>query len=311
MVDASRDTASGSPTASPGLRASDADRDATVGVLNEGLVLGRLTTEEHAARVDSALRAKTLGDLSTLTEDLASTSPRRDRNTVWRRLVPVLVLVSVLVVVAVLIGRHGPTSPAQRAGNSGSKSDGFVQPQPALAGKFCGQLLRAQSSTSATGILGIAPGSDPWGTQTLIVPKHPTQTYVHDFAAVQSLENATSVVQMAWQKNGYQYAGLTLACMSAYDSHFDWIAPSASSTGPTAISADYTDRHSVVAARSASGACWFEVNVMGPGDPVISQFSLQSYGVYFATGGSRCSADAAPSQPDWELADPLPPQLGP
>jgi hypothetical protein len=52
------------------LRASDADRDRTAGVLASALAAGRLTHAEHADRLDAAYAAKTLGDLMPLTRDL-------------------------------------------------------------------------------------------------------------------------------------------------------------------------------------------------------------------------------------------------
>jgi hypothetical protein len=167
-----------------------------------------------------------------------------------------------------------------------------------------------KANSSANGGLGTAPTSYPWGTQTILGPAHPSSDYVQDLGTVQSLTNATRVVQMAWQKNGYQYEKLTINCLSAYDSHFRWVPANAPSKGPGIVSVSYVDRHSLLAARSASGACWFELNVMGPGDPVIVQDDLQSPGVFFAKGGAPCTANAAPPLADWELANPLPPQLG-
>jgi hypothetical protein len=52
------------------LRASDADRDRTAAVLGSALASGRLTTTEHAERLDAVYAAKTLGDLVPLTRDL-------------------------------------------------------------------------------------------------------------------------------------------------------------------------------------------------------------------------------------------------
>jgi hypothetical protein len=52
------------------LRASDADRDHTAGMLASALAAGRLTSAEHAERLDAAYTAKTLGDLVPLTRDL-------------------------------------------------------------------------------------------------------------------------------------------------------------------------------------------------------------------------------------------------
>src|ERR1700691_6056055 len=52
------------------LRASDADRDAAAAVLGNALATGRLTSTEHAERLDAVYAAKTLGDLAPLTRDL-------------------------------------------------------------------------------------------------------------------------------------------------------------------------------------------------------------------------------------------------
>ena len=56
------------------LRASDADRERVVAVLAEAAGDGRLTLEEHAERVHRAYRARTLGELAGLTEDLVAPS---------------------------------------------------------------------------------------------------------------------------------------------------------------------------------------------------------------------------------------------
>jgi hypothetical protein len=52
------------------IRASDADRDRTAAVLADALATGRLTTTEHAERLNDAYAAKTLADLASLTTDL-------------------------------------------------------------------------------------------------------------------------------------------------------------------------------------------------------------------------------------------------
>ena len=56
--------------ASRDLRASDADRERVVDVLNAALADGRLTDEEHSGRLHAALTARTLGSLAGLTLDL-------------------------------------------------------------------------------------------------------------------------------------------------------------------------------------------------------------------------------------------------
>ncbi|HEY8481250.1 MAG TPA: DUF1707 domain-containing protein [Spirillospora sp.] len=52
------------------LRASDADRERVVEVLREAFADGRLTMEEHAERTSRAYAARTLGELTGLTDDL-------------------------------------------------------------------------------------------------------------------------------------------------------------------------------------------------------------------------------------------------
>lgn len=58
------------PSAPPPLRASNADRDAVVAIINRGLTEGRLTPAEHAQRVTRARSALTQPELSLLTADL-------------------------------------------------------------------------------------------------------------------------------------------------------------------------------------------------------------------------------------------------
>lgn len=53
------------------LRASDADRELVVTLLTEAAADGRLTLAEHADRSERALSARTLGELTGLTADLA------------------------------------------------------------------------------------------------------------------------------------------------------------------------------------------------------------------------------------------------
>lgn len=63
------------------LRASDLDREARISVLREAAAQGRLTLEEFSERVEAVNRARTLGELATLTQDLpqppASRHPTR------------------------------------------------------------------------------------------------------------------------------------------------------------------------------------------------------------------------------------------
>lgn len=64
------------------LRASDADRDRVAGVLGGALAAGRLTTAEHAERLDAVYAAKTMGDLVPLTRDLPAEGDDPDAGSV-------------------------------------------------------------------------------------------------------------------------------------------------------------------------------------------------------------------------------------
>ena len=62
-----------SPARKPSdLRASDDDRERVVEVIAAAVADGRLSLEEHSHRVERAYRARTLGELATLTADLVS-----------------------------------------------------------------------------------------------------------------------------------------------------------------------------------------------------------------------------------------------
>ena len=64
----------------PHLRASDADRDHTLHVLQHHTAAGRLTLDEFTTRADAVYRASTHGDLTALTADLpAELTHRRAR----------------------------------------------------------------------------------------------------------------------------------------------------------------------------------------------------------------------------------------
>ncbi|MEV6758563.1 DUF1707 domain-containing protein [Streptomyces sp. NPDC051214] len=62
------------PGSSPGLRASHADRDRVVDVLRVAAGDGLLTAEELDERLETALSARTLGELAALTTDLPPVS---------------------------------------------------------------------------------------------------------------------------------------------------------------------------------------------------------------------------------------------
>jgi Domain of unknown function (DUF1707) len=68
----------------PALRASDAERDQTVGLLRRHAASGRLTLEEFVHRIDQAFTARTRPELEALTRDLpADVQPRKRRRPKW------------------------------------------------------------------------------------------------------------------------------------------------------------------------------------------------------------------------------------
>ncbi|MBB4700420.1 DUF1707 SHOCT-like domain-containing protein [Sphaerisporangium siamense] len=56
-------------------RASDADRDHVAAVLGEALATGRLTSVEHADRLEATYNAVTIGELVPITRDLPGLAP--------------------------------------------------------------------------------------------------------------------------------------------------------------------------------------------------------------------------------------------
>ena len=73
------DSSSPGPPGAPGMpsrmRASDADRDRVIAVLQDAVGDGRLTHQEFDERMAAGLAARTLGDLATLTDDLIPPAP--------------------------------------------------------------------------------------------------------------------------------------------------------------------------------------------------------------------------------------------
>jgi len=70
---------------SPGLRASDEDREQLIGELNEHAVAGRLTTDELEDRLQKAYTARTTGELDALRRDLPVSSRQVARSHARRR----------------------------------------------------------------------------------------------------------------------------------------------------------------------------------------------------------------------------------
>jgi len=91
-------------------RASDADRDKTIDLLNNALAIGQLTPEEHSDRVQSALTSKTMSELGQLTADLSL--PIAPARSAHRRALPAIALALAIGLVSViLLAHHGSSRP--------------------------------------------------------------------------------------------------------------------------------------------------------------------------------------------------------
>ncbi|MFI1398334.1 DUF1707 domain-containing protein [Streptomyces sp. NPDC020681] len=66
------------PAEPSAIRASDADRDRIADILRDALADGRLDAEEHSERIDAVYRAKTVGELEPIVQDLPATRRRTE-----------------------------------------------------------------------------------------------------------------------------------------------------------------------------------------------------------------------------------------
>ncbi|MGW6917235.1 DUF1707 SHOCT-like domain-containing protein [Kitasatospora sp. NPDC054939] len=66
-----------SKPSTPAVRVSDVDRDRALAALAAALAEGRLDAQEHTARSQAALQARTADDLAALTADLPAPTPTR------------------------------------------------------------------------------------------------------------------------------------------------------------------------------------------------------------------------------------------
>jgi Domain of unknown function (DUF1707)/Cell wall-active antibiotics response 4TMS YvqF len=72
------------------LRASDADRDRVIDLLAQAAAEGRLTLEEYSERSETALAARTQGELAALTTDIPASPVRAEVGTAAEQMTAVL-----------------------------------------------------------------------------------------------------------------------------------------------------------------------------------------------------------------------------
>lgn len=98
-----------SPPGAPPMRASDADRQATVAVLQDAMTRGLLTPAETSDRMRTAFAATHLRDLPPIVVDLpiaASVDTVNDTATQWRAAVMALLTQLQLAVTGAMTGRN-------------------------------------------------------------------------------------------------------------------------------------------------------------------------------------------------------------
>jgi hypothetical protein len=118
-------------------RVSDADRDQAIAVLNNALVIGELSPEEHEERVQAALEASTVDSLRPLTADLTVPSERAQRWSNRRRVVSAnaMLSIAVSVVIAVIVTSQTPQRQSPGVGQSAFDVEGLTI-QIVLPGTF-------------------------------------------------------------------------------------------------------------------------------------------------------------------------------
>jgi hypothetical protein len=84
------------------IRLSDAERDRAAAELADHYAEGRLTTDEHAERLDAIWSARTRADLTAIFEDLPRRAPERPVGRRGWRPVPFLPIVALLVILSIV-----------------------------------------------------------------------------------------------------------------------------------------------------------------------------------------------------------------
>lgn len=88
------------------LRAGDADREATADRLRRSHSEGRIDSEEFATRIDRCYDAKTMGELDRLVADLPPERRARERLSIQRPRVELLLPIAVAAVAVAAIAAH-------------------------------------------------------------------------------------------------------------------------------------------------------------------------------------------------------------
>jgi hypothetical protein len=84
------------PVTNPGLRASDEDRQRTVGALERHTAAGRLSLDEFSDRVARVYAAATHADLAAITRDLPNETPH---GTEHRQLLLALLIATITIAI--------------------------------------------------------------------------------------------------------------------------------------------------------------------------------------------------------------------
>jgi len=176
---------------------------------------------------------------------------------------------------------------------------------------YCRRVMYAHAENPGLTFNAVTP-SVPTGQTTLVAdaPKSAQE----DLQAWNSLQNATFVLQTFFEADPASQAAPR--CLNAYDRYFTWAGSKGSSTRPGVISESVQPAYWLLAARSASGWCWYDLWVQDPTSRIVKKFALpKRFGitqpqVYAISDGRSCSANAAPGPGAWEPSpspqEPLP-----
>jgi hypothetical protein len=143
-----------SPAVSP--RASDADRDAAVAILNNAVAIGELKPDEHEQRLQAALDATTIESLRHLTEDLTvpgNHTPWWSRQ--WRPLAAAAAILAAAVTTVALLSHGAPkhlTGDSHRSLTTATSSSTVPSATPSSIVPSASGVLPSPASAPVNGV---------------------------------------------------------------------------------------------------------------------------------------------------------------
>lgn len=128
-----------------------------------------------------------------------------------------------------------------------------------------------------------------------------------DRAAQSNLSTEATAVRSLYISSNETYATITPSQAMSAEPTLQVVSGAQPSTGPSTISLAVGDQSFVIAARSASGTCWFNfVNNSATATPAVPGLPSGS-GTLFGSAhlAGACTADTAPSVQNWSRQFPI------